>query len=147
MELWKHTLLKGVIGFLCLLPILITQFGWNSIIKDLIIIMLSIYEICQIWRRECHNFSTFLDEITLPHEPWSLCYLENREVLRQTYLLLQGVFHLQSSCLRCKYLSSHVLESFTSGLRFLPIAHKNSSRRTVQRNNLSFTYASCKYYQ
>jgi len=88
--------------------------------------MLSIYEIGQNWRTECCNFSTFLDEITLTHERWSLWYLESKEVLGKTYVICQGVLHLQSFCLRCKYLSSHVQESFTIGLRLLPIVHKNS---------------------
>jgi len=30
--------------------------------------MLSICELGQNWRRESHNFSTFLDEITVAHE-------------------------------------------------------------------------------
>lgn len=81
-----HTLLKAVIGFLCLLPIFIIQFGWKSVKRDFKIRMLIIYELGQNWSREGHNFSTFLDEITLTHEPWSLCYWESREVLdKPTY--------------------------------------------------------------
>jgi hypothetical protein len=38
------------------------------VIKDLKIMMLSIYEFGQNWRREGHNFSTFLDEIAVTHE-------------------------------------------------------------------------------